>query len=846
MTPNWEERENIFHEALALNGEQRNSFLLTACSENENQLSEIRSLIKAFESDSDFLEEPVFDMALGLFWKKNEAIPAGTNIGFYQIGKKIGEGGMGEVYEAFDTKLSRRVALKFLPESSNDDDSARRLLRREAQAVALLEHENICAVYNIEQLGKYHFIVMQFVEGMTLADLIERSPLNHKQILPIAKQIISAVDFAHSHGIIHRDLKPANIMLKNNEQIKVLDFGLAKNIQPVAGPPSEKKNTSFVSQNGLIIGTVAYMSPEQLRGENLDFRSDIFSIGIILYELMAGKNPFARNSQAETIAAILNEDIDPLANFNPAFYGKLPAIAQKCLQRSKARRFLSTAEILVEIESIPKRSVAKIVKATLAISLILLLAFAMIFFLPAKPKPSFAVLPIVNKSGYEDKQFIADGLTGELTETLSNVSGLNIKKVSDIKPLAQYPGQYTDIQRLGRDGNIDVVLFGSLNLRADSLFIETQIVRTSDGFILDSAEFPLKDFDLVSLRENISRRIADKLQFTLTEKEEKRLALTTTQNPEALRLYFLGRYHWDRRNEDDLKKAIRYFTEAADLEPSFVKAWTGLADVYSYYTVPGRSGSLSPGDASNLAKAALAKALQFDPGSKELNMSLGTIKQRIDWDWPGAEQDFRTAISIDSKSATAYLELSKVLMTTGRFDEALVEAEKAKDLDLFSISSHLNLGRIYYFKRDYEKAEQVYLDVLNKFPDKTRAFFLLGYLYLQTGKLKEATEYFEKVYSEKPLLAAAGLGYCYGKTGQKDKAQEVLKKLEDPGEKDYISSQEKAIIYLGLGDTDKAFEFLEGACEEKFPAFPGLLSDPLLDEIRLDPRFSHLKQCAHL
>ena len=847
MNNNWEEREQIFHEALALHGEQRNSFLLKACSENKKQLSEIEALLKAFESDADFLEEPVFDIALGLFGKKNSRILTGSTLGFYQVGTKIGEGGMGEVYDALDTKLNRRVALKFISESFDDDNEARHQLIREAQAVALLEHDNICGIYGIEQIETHHFIVMQYIEGLTLAELIEKYPLRYEQVLSITRQLLSAVHFAHSHGIIHRDLKPANIMMRSDEQIKVLDFGLAKTIQSPANSGQEKQNTSF-SRNGLIIGTVGYMSPEQLRGEKLNFQSDIFSIGIIMYELISGKNPFARDSQAETIAAILNEEVKPLEGLKAKHQKNLPGIVRKCLQKDKIRRFSSTAEILIELENArPKRSVAKILKAALVISLVLL-AFAAMFLLAGKPKPSLAILPIVNKSGDENKQFLADGLTHELIENLSNVSGLNIKKEPDLRVFSKNPDQL-DPQKVGQELRVDAVLAGSLYLRDGYFFIETRIIRTSDGAVLDPADFSLNDFDIVSIRENISQRIADKLQFELTEKERNRLAQITTQDPEVLRWYFLGRYHLNRRNPEDLKKAIQCFTLAFNREPGFAKAWTGLADVYLELSVPGRSGTMSPEDAVNMAKGALSNALKLDPeliDSIELINSQGNLEQKFYWNWPRAEQNFRDAISLDSDFAPAHLELSKVLMTTGRLDGALAEAIKAKDLDPLNISSQLNLGRIYYFRRDYEKAEQLYLDVFENSPDKTRALFLLGYLYMKTGKIKEATENFEKVYSENPQLGAAGLGYCYGKTGQKYKAQEVLEKLDQLSKEGYVSSQEKAIIYLGLGDTDKVFQFLDAACKEKFAAFPGLLSDPLLDEIRLDPRFSDLKQCAHL
>ena len=849
---NWAKQEKIFHRALELAGEERNSFLLKTCSDDDIQLREIQSLIQAFENSENFLDEPIFNAGLGLLHKQNGNNPANSNIGIYQVREKIGEGGMGEVYDAFDTKLNRRVALKFLSESFDDDNFAKRQLVREAQAVALLDHPNICAVYDFQETEKHHFIVMQYIEGLTLAELIKKSPVNREQVLSITRQIISAVAFAHSNGIIHRDLKPANIMIKNDGQIKVLDFGLAKSIGQISNLEAGKENTSLVSQNGLIIGTVSYMSPEQLRGEKLDYQSDIFTIGIILYELVSGKNPFTRKSQAETIASILNENPVPLKDLKINTPIDLSAIVQKCLEKDKAKRFQSAAEILVELDNAKLNKTTGLVfnlksasiSLLLTVLLILLSVFAVKFIYPEdKQKRSFAVLPIANKSEQAEYQYLADGFTRDLIENLSGLSVLDVKSESYI---SRFKDQSINPQTAGQELNVEAVLDGALIKRGNSVFLDLKIIKTSDGSVLDAAEFLIKESDLIALQEKISSRIISKMDTELTEKDKARLNKNNPRNPEALRLYFQGRYYWSRREGKDLENALFYFKEATDLEPSYAKAWAGLADSYAFYSVPGESGTISTEEAVMRAKAAAKNALQIDNTLSEPHSALGTIKLRFEWDWVGAEKHFRDAINLDPEFAPARYGLSNVLLITGRFYEALAEAQKMKEFDPFSVSSDINIGKIYYYKRDYEKTTQIYSELLNKDPGNLRILYLLGFQYLKTGKLKEAIKIFEKIYDSNPLFASAGLGYAYGKTGQKDKARKILEGLEQLSRENYISSQEKAIIYLGLGDTDKVFEHLKAACDERFPAFPHLVSDPLLDEIRPDPRFSGIKQCASL
>lgn len=852
---NWDNAESIFHQALDLPSDERRSFIARQCSGNERLISEIESLIFAFENEAQFLDEPVFNLGLRVFGEKPGKSLTDSAIGFYQVREKLGSGGMGEVYKALDTKLNRAVALKFLSEPLVDDKWAKRQLVKEAQAVAMLEHPNICAVHGIEETDKYNFIVMQYVEGKTLADDIRESSPSGERVIQIARQITVAVAVAHSHGVIHRDLKPGNIMITGDGQIKVLDFGLAKVIQQKQ-KIEPKDNSSRFSQNGLIRGTVSYMSPEQLRGEKLDYRTDIFSVGIIFYELIAKQNPFNKKSQAETIAAILNNE--PFSLFHhsePKIPDGFKTIIEKCLQKDANKRFQSAAEILVEIDKLNFENSPQPISALAtarrsltaklcAAFLLLLMAFASLFYYHIqRPRPTLAVLPILNESQASENDYLAAGLTQNLIEEFSNLSGL---KVVQETLTSRYRGREIDFQKVGEEVNADNILVGSIIKSADGLILKTQLIRTSDNFVLGTNQYPIKESELLNVTENIPSRIVAQMKSDLTEEDKAKLAKKPTENPEALRLYFLGRFYWKRRGKDDLKTAIQYFTQATNLDPYYAKAWSGLADSYAFFSVPGYSGSISSEEAVKLTKAAAKNALEIDNNLCEPFASLGWVQIRFEWNWAEAENYFRASLERNPEFAPAHLGLSHLLTITGRFDQALEEARKTKELDPFSTNSDLNLARVYYYRRDYEKMKKILSEALEKEPDNKRLSYILGFAFLQTGEPKEATAVFEKIYETDKLLGAASLGYVYAKTGRKNDALKILADLNEFSKENYVSPQERAFIYLGLGDKDKLFASLASACAERYPALPYLSVDPLFDEIRTDARFSEIKKCVNL
>ncbi len=848
----WEKVERIFHTALDLSVEGRKPYLQRECTGDGELFSEVATLLDSFEQDSGFLDEPVFDLGLGAIGKKSQKNLAGATIGFYQVEEKIGAGGMSEVYKAVDTHLNRRVALKFLSASLENDNSAKRQLVREAQAVAMLEHPNICAIHGIEQTDEFNFIVMQYIEGITLAESIENATVGVEEFKLIARQIVTAVAFAHSHGMIHRDLKPGNIMLTTGGEIKVLDFGLAKVIQKTQIFEGEIDNNSNFSNNGLIIGTVSYMSPEQLRGERLDYRSDIFSIGIVLYELLAKKNPFNHTSQAETIAAILSDEPPVLGRFALNFPQHLVSLVEKCLQKKPNDRFQSASEILVELDtpessnivgSISQRRLRFLVKAALA-AVFLMVVLAIIFFYNGnRPQRTLAVLPISFDNPPTEKEYLADGLTQSIIDKLSNLSDLKVKNQYLI---AGFKGKTIEPQTVGKELNVDAVFAGTIQIRAGELFLVTKLLRTSDGFVIDTYKSKIEESGLIELQENIAARIIDKIKSNLTDDDKNKLAKKDTENEEAKRLYFLGRYYWSRREKEDLKNAILYFKDATKIDPYYAKAWAGLADAYALYSVPGNEGAISSEEAVTMAKAAAKNALEIDNSLCEPYTSLGLIKLRYEWDWASAETYFRISLSRNPEFAPAHFGLLQLLTVTGRFDEALAEAQKAKEFDPFSPSSNQNIGRVYYYKRDFEQMNKVLSESLESYPNQNRLLYLRGFQFLQTDKLKEATAIFEKIYESDKVLGSAPLGYVYGKAGRKEEAQKLLAGLEEISKQKYVPVQEKAFIYFGLGNFDKVFEIFNQACREKFPAFPFIVNDPLFDALKSDARFAEIKKCANL
>lgn len=858
-TKDWQQIEDLFHATVAQDTSERSLYLRQQCSGNESLQREVESLINALESSNGLMEEPAFGLGMRVLQTNRTESMIGRVVGAYKITKQLGTGGMGEVYLAEDIRLGRKVALKFLSPEFIGDNWAKRQLKKEAQSVAMLDHPNICAIYGIEEVGEHSFIVMQYVEGETLEVSIRVNSLSAQQVLPLARQIVSALAEAHAHGIIHRDIKPKNIMVTPARQVKVLDFGLAKTIQKKSSATAVD-SISHLSQAGLLAGTIAYMSPEQLRGERLDYRSDIFSLGTVLYEMLSGKNPHAHGTNADTISAILTRQPQPITQFATGLPRGFYRVIERCLHKDRDDRYQSASEMLVDLDNLwrvdpvrPRRSAYSALQwGALLAALLLLVAIATFsLFRPTKKSHTLAVLAITCEGIDSNTRCPGPSLTEELLRELSRRSDLGVKS-SAMAP-SFYGSQAASPQKLARDLGADVVLFGHIKQRAASLVLQTRLENVKDGSRIAEEEYTLKPEEMSFLEQELALKTSLYLQLPLTNEETSLLPLLAARqnrSPKAFELYLRGRSFWDKRDKDKIQKAIDYFKQATEVDPLYAQAWAGLADSYALLPTVAY-GSVPTEDAMPMARAAARQALQIDPTLCEAHISMGVVKLKYEWNWPEAEKEFKRAIELNSDNASAHYWYSNLLAVTGRFDDAIAESKTARELDPFSRLVVMNLGRSYYRARDYDKALDYFKKILEENPDNISASYVLGYVYLQKGMYSEAIEIFEGISPKNKWLAAAPLGFAYAKAGRKADAQRILDEIEEQSQKNNpqepkIPSQERAIVYIGLDNKDQAFFWLEKAFQERFAPIISLTSDPIFDGLRSDRRFADLARRINL
>ncbi len=839
---NWQNIETVFHTALSLNGTEREKYLSETCAEDNEIHSEVESLLASFENGNDFLEEHAFDLGMKVLEENLDVTLTGREFGIYKVLDKIGSGGMGEVYLAEDRKLNRKVALKFLANSMVDDHWAKHQLFNEARAVAKIEHQNICQVHGIEEIDGHNFIVMQFIEGSTLSELIRRRQIQEKQFFPIARQIADALAAAHDSGIIHRDIKAGNMMMDRNGQIKVLDFGLAKIIKnQAAGENGDAP--SLLSVTNAVVGTIAYMSPEQLRAERLDYRTDIFSLGTVFYEMVSGCHPFLRKSDAETMSAILTEHpktITGLKNGNATAFNR---IIKKCLEKDKAKRYQSANELILDIQSLSEKDHSKI-KRNLISKMLVAALFAVIFFTigafvyqRAVTPRSLAILPFVNQSDDSRNDFMK-GMAETLISKLSNSSQINVKPFTMV---ANYKTNDVDPVQVGQTLNVDAVLTGRILEQNNQTVLETKLINIADGNQLWTENSVLNGSDALVVENNISEKIISRLQSSLTLNGQKSRNLPQhVENPEAYKYYLQGMDFWKKRDkENNIEKAIDAFNQAVAIDPDYARAYAGLANTY-VLRANVNYNSMRSKEARTMAKVSAQDAIRSDDNLAESHAALGVTLHKYDWNWATAEQEYQRAILLNPEYAQTYYWYSDLLAINKRFDEAIAYSQKARELDPFSAYSDLNVARIYYYSRQYDKAVEPLNNALDKDPNFTAAKAILGFVYLQQNKYDEATKLFEEVYASDSKSYAAALGFAYGKSGRRADALRVLSELEKESENSYVPAQEKAIIQISLGNKDAAFALLEKGFQDRFAVLPAINVEPLFDDLRGDPRFQNL------
>lgn len=748
----------------------------------------------------------------------------------YHLLEKLGGGGMGEVYLAEDTNLGRSIALKILPPDVAHDRKRLRRFLQEARAAAALHHPNVAHIYEIGEFDGINFIAMEYVEGQTLDAKINRHPLGTVQIIEIGIEIADALTEAHAKGITHRDIKPTNIILTPRGGLKVLDFGLAK-VTTVAGAEPQRAasdiSTQIKTTPGLVIGTVQYMSPEQALGCEVDYRSDIFSLGGVLYEMATGRLPFSGKTATEIIDRIAHTQPEAIARFNYNVPAELEHIIRKCLEKDRERRYQSAHELLIDLRNLQRDSNASTGTAVRSRRQ-----------RSRKLISSLAVLPLVNASADPNVEYLSDGITESIINSLAQLPQLRVMARSTV---FRYKGREVDPQEVGRDLNVRAVLAGRALRVGDRLIIKTELVDTTDGAQIWGEQYNRSPSDILVVQEEIAKEISEKLQVKLTAQEQKRLIKRYTENTEAYEAYLKGRHYWNKRTVEDFKKGIEYFQQAIEKDPRYALAYAGLADSYillATYNI------LPPTEAIPEARMAAMKALEIDDKLAEAYISLATIEGEHEWNWSIAEKEFKQAIKINPNYAIAHQWYGEYLVVMGRFDEALAAIKRAHQLDPLSLVVNLALGDVFYYTRRYDEAIEQYGKTLEIDSNFAFAYSYLGSAYLQKALYAEAIAELEKareLSGGEPLIVA-WLGYAFALAGEKDKARDMLDELKERSKREYISSYYLAIIYAGLDEKDQAFEYLEKAYEERSSWLPRLKAEPKFDSLRSDQRFADLLQ----
>jgi eukaryotic-like serine/threonine-protein kinase len=849
----WQQVDELLEAALECPTTERASFLDRACAGDEELRRELESLLVSDGQAQAFIESVPARMAADLFNNQSK-LGAGERIAHYEILGQLGSGGMGEVYLAKDTKLDRNVAIKLLPPELIVDEHAKKRLLREAKAAAKLDHPNICAIYEVNEEAGRSFIVMQHIEGETLASRIHRKSVQLHEALDVSVQVADALAVAHSRGVIHRDIKPANIIVTPQGQVKVLDFGLAKVVQDKALSHSQAETASLLTQPGVIVGTVPYMSPEQVKGEAIDVRSDIFSFGAFLYEMVSGKQPFVGENAASTISAILTQKPPPLSRYADV-PPELQRIAHKCLEKDKENRYQSARELVIDLKSLKRSSETGIPNlermarrrgkyrwlyaavALLALAISVSIALYVFRSTPsAKPISSLAVLPFTNGSPEPNAEFLSDGVTESLINSLTQISQL---KVTARTTAFRYKGKEIDPQVLGRDLNVDAVLTGKVTKQGDSFYVQADLVNTADGTQLWGERYSRNLSDILAVQDEIATRISERLRLTLTQHEKERLTKSYTDNTEAYQLYIQGRYYWNKRTDEGLKQSLEYFQRAINLDPDYALAYVGLADSYNFLGAFGL-GVLPPMEAHPKARTAAMSALTIDNALAEAHTSLAFVMLYYDWDRPTAEREYKQAIDANPKYALAHQWYSHLLMASGRTNEAISKATRALELEPASLSTNMNLSWQFYFARQYEQAIAGFKKTLDLDPGFTQVLWALGRTYAQKQMFNESTKSLQQAVSlsgGSPVYISA-LGYTHAVSGNKEKAQKTLEDLKRSGR--YVSPYWIALLYGGLGNNEAAFEWLEKAYLERSGGLVWLATEPQWDNVRSDLRFQDL------
>jgi serine/threonine protein kinase/Tfp pilus assembly protein PilF len=782
----------------------------------------------------------------------------GQTISHYRIVEQLGAGGMGVVFKAQDSRLQRAVALKFLPEQLAQQPQALERFRREARAASALNHPGICTIYDIGEQDGRAFIAMEFIDGETLRSHVHGKALPVEELLELGIQIAEALDAAHAEGIIHRDIKPANIFVTKRGRAKVLDFGLAKLVPKgvaIADADSGGDTSTSTSIAGIISGTPSYMSPEQVRGDALDARTDIFSLGLVLYEMATGRQAFAGGTGGAIIEAVLTRPPVSVRSINPEIPPALEAIIEKALHKDREQRYQHAADLLADLRRLKRDfDLGRTDQAGDSASLLASKAGPISsasqrisrataqqsgsFRAPrvAKTIRSLAVLPFENVSRDPENDYLSDGITRSLINNLATVPKLRVMAQSTV---FRYKGREMDPQAVGRELNVRAMLTGRVMQSGGSLRIGTELVDVATGSQIWGAQFDRKPGDIFVIQDEISSEISGRLRLQLTHAEKKRLVKRHTEDAEAYRLYLQGHHHWNRWTEEGFYKAIGYFQQAIQKDPGYALAYAGVADSY---VLLGWNSYLPPKDAFPKGKAAAMAALEIAPDLGEAHTDLATVLWLHDWQWPEAQREFQRSLELNPCYPTANHYYAECLMTMGRNAEALTRMKKSLELDPLSLIINVAIGWAHYHARQYNEAVAQLLRTVELDPNYPMTYWILGLIYRKTGRSDLAISAGEKgvnLSGGSPLMRAA-LAQTFATAGAADKAIQIVGELNGLAKQRYVAPHFFAGIYIGLGEHDRAIEYLEKSYAEHCHWLIYLHIDPSVDDLRSDPRFQDL------
>ena len=880
----WQKVREIFDSALRYKPEERRRFLNQVCGDDKTLLAEVESLLSSHDGAESFMETAAIAKVADVI-EATKKLETGKCFGHYEVVEQIGKGGMGEVYLARDKKLDRNVAIKILNEEFSQDEANLQRFVAEAKGASALNHPNILTIYEFGETEDARFIVSEYIEGKTLREIIRASRLRLPAILDIAIQITSALAAAHKAHLVHRDIKPENVMVRPDGYVKVLDFGLAKLLEEKnksllsSEEPTVRKN---LTAKGVIVGTVNYMSPEQAKGERVDERTDIFSLGALIYEMVAGKPPFVGGNAIVTIDSILNKEHLPLSRQTPEVPQELERIINKALRKDREERYQTAKDLLIDLKDFkqefafseklersavpsnneeatavkaahvtaalnaqttsPAEYISREIKkhkrgflAGLAILVLSVMSLGYWFYsnraasTRAKQIKSIAVLPLKNLSGDASQDYFAEGMTEALIGNLSKIGSL---KVISRTSVMRYKQSGKSIPEIAKELGVEGIVEGSVQRSGDRILISTRLIDAATDSPIWSRNYERQMSEILRLQSEIAQALAGEIRVQFTPAEERRLDSRKSIDPRAIEAFLLGRHHIYMWTREGARRGIEEFQRAVSLEPEYAEAWAGLADAWQ---VRGIVGDVSLGEAEKPSRAAALKALEIDPENSAAHVSMCFLRNNYDFDWAGGEASCKRGIELDPNNAKAHFAYAYILSRLERVDEMSEQMEKAMRLDPAEPWWPQVHGSFLIQAHRFEEAEKQLKRAIVIDPKWRLAYTNLSDLYVELGRFDEALKLTVQ-WSNNPLAMA----YIYARMGNRQKALDFLSRATD---RDLF---DLALVYIALDDFDKAFEVIN----ESFVRGDGFMTGyghyPVLDKLKSDPRWKDVARRMNL